>query len=110
MIKFLIFRIVRAKVRKYLPLINVKFYNKLFILSYKFFTVLKPSQIWVIILALLNKTEFKKLVSLPSMLVLFNTLFLDSSSNESKVDSKLNTNMLFARLESNKFTDSDNNW
>jgi hypothetical protein len=66
----------------------------------------------VIVLALINRTEFKKLVSLPSMLVLFNTLFLDNSSflNESKVDSKLNVNMLFAKLEANKFTDSDNNW
>jgi hypothetical protein len=39
MIKFLTFRIIRARVRKYLPMVNLKYYNKLFILSYKFLLI-----------------------------------------------------------------------
>jgi len=75
MIKHLDIRIVRYRIKNFLPMINSKFYNKLFTLSYKFFIYLKPSQLWLIVLALLNKTEFKKLISLPPMLVLFSTFF-----------------------------------
>lgn len=75
MIKHLIFRIVRYRIKSYLPFVSSKFYYRLFKLTYRIFINFKPSQLWVIILALLNKTEFKSLVSLPSILVLFNTLF-----------------------------------
>jgi len=110
MIKHLALKLIRYRIKSYLPKVNLKIYKKLFNLSYKFFVFLKPSQLWVIVLALLNKTEFKKLVSLPSMLILFNTLFLSDSSKDIKIDSKLNTNLLFVKLETNNFTDSENNW
>lgn len=110
MIKFLALRIIRSRLRSTLPSISLSNYRKLFNLSYKIFIYLKPSQLWVIVLALINKTEFKTLVSLPTMLILFNTLFLDGSSNNSKLDSKTNIQLLFSRLENNKFTDEGNNW
>jgi hypothetical protein len=104
MIKHLVFRLVRHRVKRYLPLVNPKFYKKLFTLTYKFFTVLKPSQLWVIVLVLLNKTELKILISIPSMLILFNSLFSDSNSPA------LNVKGLQEKLEINKFIDKDNNW
>jgi hypothetical protein len=75
---------------------------KLFTLSYRFFTYIKPSQLWIIILALLNKTEFKKLISIPSMFLLFNTLFTDPNGPN------LNSKALLEKLEINKFTNSEN--
>lgn len=110
MIKNIAFRLIRNRVRKLLPLVNTKYYKNLFYLTYKFFVFLNPSQIWIIILALLNKTEFKNLISLPSLLILFNTLLSDSNPKDIKIDSKVNTNLLLTRLEINKFTDSENDW
>jgi len=78
MIKHLTFKLIRYRIKKYLPSVHKNLYKKLFNLTYRFFIFLKPSQIWVIILALLNKTEFKILVGIPSILVLFNTLFSGS--------------------------------
>jgi len=106
MIKFLTIRILRWRLKNYLPKLSIKYYQKLFNLSYKFFYYLKPSQLWVIILALLNKTEFKTLVKLPSMFILFSSLFSDSFDSKQTLDDSF----LFAKLEANKFTDSDNNW
>ena len=110
MIKHLVFKLVRYRIKNYLPAINTKYYKKLFNLSYKFFIYLKPSQLWIIALALLNKTEFKNLVKLSPMLILFSTLLSDGSSVDPKVDSGLKYNILISRLEANKFTDSENNW
>jgi len=59
MIKFLTFRVLRFSIRNTLPKISGRLYKKIFSLSYKFFIYLKPSQIWVIVLALLNNFEFK---------------------------------------------------
>jgi len=104
MIKFIAFRIIRSRVRSYLPMINLKLYRKIFTLTYKFFIFLKPSQLLVIVLALLNKTELKKIIGIPSMVILFNTLFSDPNTPN------LDLNGLFAKLEANKFTDPENNW
>jgi len=106
MIKFVTFRVLRLSLKNTLPKINGKLYNKIFTYSYRFFYYLKPSQIWVIILALLNKTDFQKLVSIPSMFMLFSSIFSDSESLTSKWDK----NTLQAKLEANKLTDTDNNW
>jgi hypothetical protein len=106
MIKFLIIRVLKWNLKSSLPKLSPRFYNKLFNLSWKFFYFLKPSQLWVIILALLNKTEFKKLLGIPSMFILFSSIFSDSES----LDSKLNSNTLIAKLIANKFDDPENNW
>jgi len=106
MIKFVTFRILRWRLKSILPKVSPRLYNKLFNLTYKFFYILKPSQLLIIVLALWNRTEFKKFVSIPSMFMLFNTLFSESESLDSKFDIKtLNT-----KLDSNNFTDSENNW
>ena len=60
MIKIIVFRVIRARVRKTLPLLNPNIYTKMFKLSYIFFLNLRPSQIWVIVLALLKKNWYKK--------------------------------------------------
>jgi len=104
MIKFIAFRILRSRVKAYLPMINKILYKKIFTLTYKFFVYLKPSQLWIVILALLNKTNIKSLIKIPSMLVLFNTLFSDPAKPS------LDLNGLFAKLEANKLTDPENNW
>lgn len=104
MIKHLVFRVIRYRVKSYLPLISAKFYKKIFTLSYKFFVYLKPSQLWIIVLALLNKKDLKGLLSIPSMFLLFNTILSDTQ--EPNLDSKV----LQARLEVNKFLSSENDW
>jgi len=106
MIKFLSLRILRWKLRNTLPKVNKIYYKKLFTLTYKFFYYLRPSQLWVITLALLNKTGLKNLLEIPSIFILFSSLFTDPSSFGSIIDQ----NILFAKLEANKFTDSDNKW
>lgn len=106
MIKHIAIRVLRWRLKPMLPKINSRLLNKLFSLSWKFFYYLKPSQIWIVILALLNKTEFKSLVTLPSMYVLFSSLFSDSDS----VDSKLDQSVLNTKLVVNNFYESDNNW
>jgi hypothetical protein len=102
--KYILFKIISYRVKNYLPVIGSKFYKKLFTLSYKIFVYLRPSQIWVIILALLNKTELKTLLSIPSIFLLFSSLFSDPNSPA------LNVKTLQAKLETNKFTDKENNW
>jgi len=104
MIKFIALRVIRSRLKSRLPLINPKMYKNMFNVTYKVFTFLKPSQIWVIILALLNKHDLKKLISIPSMLILFSSLFEDSTGNV------LTTNTLYAKLEANKFNSPENNW
>ena len=109
MIKFISFRLLQWKLRNTLPKISKIYYKKLFSLSYRFFLYLKPSQLWVIILALLNKTELpiiRKLLGIPSIFILFSTLFSDSESFNDKLDS----NVLYAKLEANKFADVENKW
>ncbi len=106
MIKFITFRVLRFSLRNTLPKLNSKLYNKIFTYSYRFFYYLKPSQIWIIVLALLNKTEFNKLVSIPSIFMLFSSIFSDYES----LTSKLDKNTLQAKLEANKLTDYDNKW
>ena len=106
MIKFLTFRILRWRLKNTLPKISSKYYNKLFSMTFKFFYLLKPSQLWVIVFALLNKTEFKNLVKLPFMFLLFSCLFSDSTDFTSKLDD----NIIYAKLDANNFLDSDNNW
>ena len=108
--KFIALRLIRFKLRSTLPAINKNMYKNLFNLTYKMFVYLKPSQIWVIILALLNRTEFKKFVSIPSIFILFSTLFLDNNPKDVKIDYKTSTNLLLSRLEINKFTDEGNSW
>ena len=106
MIKLISLRILRWKLKNTLPKISNKVYKKLFSLTYKFFYILKPSQIWVIVLALLNKTEFKKLLGIPTIFILFSSVFTDNDSIDSKVDSKtLNT-----KITANKFDEPENNW
>lgn len=106
MTKYLIIRVLRWRLKPILPKLNSRLFNKLFSLSWKFFYFLKPSQLWIVILALLNKTEFKNLVSLPSMYLLFSSLFSDSES----VDSKLDSNLLNTKLVVHKFYEPENNW
>lgn len=103
MIKFLAFRLIRSRIRSTLPLLNAKLYKKMFTLTYKFFVYLKPSQIWVIVLALLNKTELKGLLGIPSIFILFNNIFSDSKENLS------NVKVLYTKLEGTKLIDSENN-
>lgn len=104
MIKHLAFRLIRYRVRSFLPLINKKIYLKLFTLTYSFFTFLKPSQLWVIILALLNKTDLKTLIKIPSMLVLFSTLFSDSKGPN------LTVKALQEKLDISNFMGIENKW
>lgn len=106
MIKFLTLRILRWRLKSSLPKISKVYYKKLFFLTYRFFIYLKPYQIWVIILALLNKTELNKLLSIPSIFLLFSSLFSDSET----IDSKLDSNGLKAKLMANKFNEPENNW
>lgn len=106
MIKFITLRVLRWRLKNYLPKVNKVLYKKLFNLSYKFFIYLKPSQLWFIILALLNKMEFKKLLTIPSMFILFSSLFSDSES----FNTTLSTHTLYTKLDENKITDSENNW
>jgi len=55
---------------------------------------------------LLNKTEFKKLLGIPTIFILFSSVFTDNDSIDSKVDSKtLNT-----KITANKFDEPENNW
>lgn len=102
MIKNIVFRIIRSRIKSTLPLINKSLYKKMFTLTYKFFVYLKPSQIWVIILALLNKTDLKGLLGIPSLFILFNNIFSDSNENLS------NVKVLYTKLEGTKLTDSEN--
>lgn len=108
MIKFLTFRVLRWKLRSTLPKVNKILYKKLFPLTYKVFIYLKPSQLWIIILALLNKTEFRKLLGIPSIFILFSTIFNDSDSES--FNKNLDSNILYAKLEANSFNDPENNW
>ena len=103
MIKFIAFRILRSRIKSTLPLINKILYKKMFNLTYKFFVYLKPSQIWIIVLALLNKTDLKGLLSIPSIFILFNSIFSDSNENLPNVKS------LITKLEGTKLTDPENN-
>ncbi len=75
MIKYITLRVLRWRLKATLPKLNNNYYKKLFSLTYRFFIYLKPYQIWVILLALLNKKEFKNLVSIPSIFMLFSSLF-----------------------------------
>lgn len=109
MIKFLTIRILRWRLKNNLPKINSRLYKKLFTLTYKIFTILKPSQLWVIILALLNKKDLKTFLSIPSMFILFSSIFSDSESDFLFKD-KFDNNLLWAKLDANKFTDSENKW
>ena len=71
-----------------------------------FFYYLKPSHLWIVILALLNRSEFKSLITLPSILILFSSIFSDDESVDSNLDSKV----LNAKLVANKFYEPENNW
>lgn len=104
MLKFITFRILRLSMKNTLPKINSKLFNKIFSLSYKFFIYLKPSQIWIIVLALLNKMEFKNLITIPSIFMLFSTIFSDSNGPD------LDKVTILKKLEENNLTDPSNNW
>lgn len=104
MIKFLAFKILKYKLKSYLPAISTNLYRKVFTLSYRLFFYLKPSQLWIIILALINRTEFKNLISLPSMFVLFSSIFSDHS------EPNFDSNTLQAKLAANGFMKAENNW
>jgi len=106
MIKFITLRVLRWRLKNTLPKINSKYYKKIFTLSYKLFYFIKPSQVWIIILALLNKSDLKKLLSIPSLFLLFSNLFSESES----LKTNLNSNTLYAELVENKFTDHENKW
>lgn len=103
MIKNIMFRIIRYRVRKILPVVNSKIFNKMFTLSYKFFTLIKPSQLWIIVLALLNKTDLKNLISIPSIFILFNSIVSDTNDK-----GNLNAKSLYTKLEGQGLTSSDN--
>jgi len=103
MIKHLAFKLVRYRVKSYLPKINPKYYKRLFTLSYKFFTFIKPSSLWVITLALLNKTDLKNLISIPSIFILFSSIF--SEPNEKF---PLNAKSLYTKLEGQGLTNPEN--
>lgn len=92
------------RLKSHLPSINANIYRKFFSLSYRLFLHLKPSLLWVIILALLNRTELKILISIPAMYILFNSVFSDPG------ESKFDSNVLQAKLEANGFMKTDNNW
>jgi hypothetical protein len=102
MIKFIAFRIIRARIRKTLPSLNPQTYKKVFNLSYKFFLFLKPSAIFTVVLALLKGANLQTLLSVPSILILFNNIF---SENSGVVK---NEKVLYATLEANKLTQEDN--
>lgn len=104
MIKNIAFRLIQYRVKNYLPKVNPKIFKKVFTLSYRFFTFVKPSQLWIIILALLNKTDLKNLISIPSMFILFNSIISDSSE---KVP--LNAKSMYSKLEAQGFLNSENN-
>lgn len=104
MIKNIAFRLIRYRVKSFVPLVNKKIYFNLFNLTYKFFTLIKPSQLWVISLALLNKTDFRGLIKIPSLFLLFSTLFSNSSGTN------LTEKVLLEKLDINKFTDIENKW
>lgn len=111
MIKHITLRILRWRLKASLPKINSSHYKKLFNLTYRFFIYLKPSQVWIIILALLNKTEFKSLVAIPSIFMLFSSLFSDSDSTETfDPKNKLDQSTIHAKLMANKFYEPENNW
>lgn len=96
-------------VKIYLTKINKIHYKKIFYLTYRFFLNMKPSQLWIIVLALLNKTEFKKILTIPSLFILFSSLFYNSENPEF-FKTKLDENTLFAKLQANHFTDPENKW
>jgi len=106
MIKFITLRVIRSSLKRTLPKLNNRLYKKLFTLSYKLFVFLKPSQLWVIVLALLSKTEFKKLLTIPSIFILFSTLFSDSEP----FNSNLSLHTLNAKLDETKFNEAENKW
>lgn len=106
MIKFITFRVLSWKLRNTLPKVSKVLYKKLFPLTYKVFLYLKPSQLWIVVLALLNKTEFRKLLSIPSIFIIFSTLF----SEPETLNKNLDSNILYAKLEANYFADADNKW
>lgn len=102
MLKSLTFRIIRSRVRWTLPLLNNKIYNKMFNLTYSFFLNLKASEILVIILSLLNKTDLKSLLNIPSIFILFNSIFADSDIILPNVKG------MYSKLEANKLTNEGN--
>lgn len=106
MLKFVTLRLLRLSLKTNLPKVNRKLYNKIFSLSYRFFIYLKPSQLWIVILALLNKKRFNVFLNIPSIFILFSSIFSDFES----VDTKLDKNVLYAKLDANGFTKSENNW
>jgi len=108
MIKFLTLRIIRWRLKSTLPRISSRLYTKLFSLTYKFFYLIKPSQLWVIILALLNKADLTKLISIPSIFMLFSTLL--SESDPENLSKPLDKNLLNAKLTAQKFNEPENNW
>jgi hypothetical protein len=107
MFKSIAFRIVRSKIRKTLPSLTPQVYKKMFNLTYRFFLFLKPSTIFTIILALLKGASLKVLLSIPSILILFNNMFSDSFTKGPGVAH--NEKSLYIILEANKLTHEDNN-
>jgi|SRR5258708_850372 len=103
MFKNIAFRIIRSRVKGTLPLLNKQVYNRMFTLTYKFFLYLKPSAILTIVLALLKGTSLKNLISIPSIFILFNSIFSDSAG-------VINTEKaLLTKLESQNLIHEDNN-
>jgi len=98
MIKYLILRIIRNRLRYTLPLVHKNIYIRFFNLSNKFFLFLKPSQLWVIVLALLNKMDYKNLISIPSLFILFNDLFLNEIQKDKISKSDLYNKLTEAKL------------
>jgi len=66
---------IRSRVRKTLPSLNPQVYKKMFHLTYRFCYFLKPSAIFTIILGLLSKKGIKLFWEIPSMFILFNSIF-----------------------------------
>jgi hypothetical protein len=78
----------------------------MFGLTYKFFLYLNSSQILYIILALINKADLKTILKIPSIFILFNSIFTDSKDVGVAL---LSEKALHTALEANKLTHPDNN-
>ena len=104
MIKNIAFRIIRTRLHKHLPHLNKLIYNKIFSLTYKLFLNIKPSQILMIVLTLLKIVDNKTFFAIPSIYLLFGSIF--QNSNEEVLTFKL----LLNKLEENKLLIEDKNF
>ena len=77
----------------------------MFSLSYKFFTFIKPYQMLLIISTLLNKTDLKFLINIPSLYILFNSILSDLCEGSPP---SFKSKCLCVRLVAHKLINFDN--